>query len=169
MRKPIYLRGVLQGLEYLHSRNIVHRDVKLANVLLDDKHRTKLCDFGVAACTEEGERWTLCGTPNYVAPEIVNGDASHDTAVDLWSVGCLAHALLAGCPAPVQSKARAALGGKARVWMAHPPHYRHCGVIYPEVVEKGSFERPSLCAAGPFLCDAGHSTDERWEAALPNG
>ena len=68
----------------------------------------------------------LCGTPNYVAPEIVNGDASHDTAVDLWSVGCLAHALLAGCPAPVQSKARAALGGKARVVhdVTSPPHYR---------------------------------------------
>ncbi len=166
----IYLRGVLQGLEYLHSKNIVHRDVKLANVLLDDKHRTKLCDFGVAASIEEGERWTLCGTPNYVAPEIVNGNASHDTAVDLWSVGCLAHALLAGCPAPVQAKARAALGGKARVV--------HDGDISPSLsaaaasfirrlLRKDPAERPSASEAlrDPFLCDAWRSTtDERWEA-----
>ena len=166
----VYLRGVLQGLEYLHSRNIVHRDVKLANVLLDDKHRTKLCDFGVAACTEEGERWTLCGTPNYVAPEIVNGDASHDTAVDLWSVGCLAHALLAGCPAPVQSKARAALGGKKRDVVdgdISPSLSPQAASFIRRLLRKDPADRPSASEAlrDPFLCDAWrHSTDERWEA-----
>ena len=165
----IYLRGVLEGLEYLHSRNVVHRDVKLANVLLDDNHRTKLCDFGVAASIDEGERWTLCGTPNYVAPEIVNGETAHDTAVDLWSVGCLAHALLAGCPAPVQAKARAALGGKARVVDGDisPSLSPEASAFIRRLLRKDPAERPSASEAlrDPFLCDTwGNSTDQQWEA-----
>ncbi len=165
-----YLRGVLEGLEYLHSRNVVHRDVKLANVLLDDNHKTKLCDFGVAACTEEGERWTLCGTPNYVAPEIVNGETAHGTAVDLWSVGCLAHALLAGCPAPVQAKARAALGGKKRSVDGgdiSPSLSPEASAFIRRLLRKDPAERPSASEAlrDPFLCDAwGNSTDQQWEA-----
>lgn len=110
----VYLKGVLKGLAYLHAKNIAHRDIKLSNVLLDATNQIKLCDFGVAASIVDGERWTLCGTPNYVAPEIVAGDQAHSTAVDLWSVGCLAHALLAGRPAPVQARARTALGGRPR-------------------------------------------------------
>ena len=102
------VRQVLLGLKFLHSKGIVHRDLKLANLLIGADMRLKIADFGLAARLEEPERFeqtTFCGTPNYIAPEIVGGSCthSHGLPVDLWSIGCLLHMLLTG-EAPFQQK-----------------------------------------------------------------
>lgn len=84
-------RDVLAGLSFLHSRNIVHRDVKGANILLDHNGTCKLADFGGARelinCASEGNAKSIHGTINWMAPEIIT-QSGHSLAADVWSLGC---------------------------------------------------------------------------------
>lgn len=68
-----FLYGICQGLKYLHSRNIIHRDLKLGNILLNSQMEVKIGDFGLACRLEFNKEFkrTVCGTPNYIAPEIL--------------------------------------------------------------------------------------------------
>ncbi|XP_060810314.1 serine/threonine-protein kinase polo isoform X1 [Amyelois transitella] len=94
-----YMYQILLGVQYLHSKRIIHRDLKLGNLFLDDDLHVKIGDFGLAARIEyEGERkQTLCGTPNYIAPEILT-KKGHSFEVDIWSLGCIMYTLLVGKP-----------------------------------------------------------------------
>lgn len=94
-----YMHQILLGVQYLHSKRIIHRDLKLGNLFLDDNLHVKIGDFGLAAKIEyEGERkQTLCGTPNYIAPEILT-KKGHSFEVDIWSLGCIMYTLLVGKP-----------------------------------------------------------------------
>jgi polo-like kinase 4 len=143
------IKQLLQSLQYMHERGVIHRDLKLSNILLErpsspslpvakrfpsaaaeivEKCRQsipfdspthnlssstttnnniidiplltiKLCDFGLAILLEhpDEEHFTLCGTPNYIAPEIASQRA-HGYPADLWSTGCLFHSLVTGAP-----------------------------------------------------------------------
>jgi len=85
--------------KYLHDHRVIHRDLKLGNLFLSDKMEIKLGDFGLATKLEfDGERKrTICGTPNYIAPEILEGkDSGHSYEVDVWSLGVIAYTLLIG-------------------------------------------------------------------------
>lgn len=81
-----YVREILAGLNYLHEQGVVHRDVKAANVLLNDKGEVKLADFGVASKVSS-QHFTVVGTPNWMAPETVLGGEGLCTASDIWSLG----------------------------------------------------------------------------------
>jgi polo-like kinase 4 len=102
---------VIQGMLYLSKLGIMHRDLKLGNLLLTRENNVKIADFGLAAMFPKNshakyssktesrarEQQTLCGTPNYIAPEIVVRKP-YSQEVDVWSLGCLAVVLLTGVP-----------------------------------------------------------------------
>ena len=101
------VRTVARTLGYCHAHGIVHRDLKPENILLSDntpEATVKLADFGFAkrlATAKDGGQvanslWTACGSPSYVAPEILSGKA-YGSAVDLWSLGVITYILLCGC------------------------------------------------------------------------
>ncbi|KAK4879575.1 hypothetical protein RN001_007721 [Aquatica leii] len=91
-----YAASVLEALAYLHERDIVYRDLKPENLLLDPKGNLKLTDFGFAKkLGSRGRTYTFAGTPEYIAPEIVL-NRGHDKAVDYWALGILIFELLVG-------------------------------------------------------------------------
>ncbi|CAK7225257.1 serine/threonine protein kinase [Sporothrix curviconia] len=95
-------KQLFEGVKYLHERNIVHRDIKPENILLVDRDlHVKLADFGLAKIIgEESFTTTLCGTPSYVAPEILadGRNRKYTKAVDIWSLGVVLYICLCGFP-----------------------------------------------------------------------
>jgi serine/threonine protein kinase len=91
--------SALKGLVYLHSKGVIHRDVKAANILLTDKGDVKLADFGVSAQLkkDDDKQKTTIGTPLWMAPEVLNGD-KYDNRCDVWSLGITAIELGEGHP-----------------------------------------------------------------------
>jgi len=93
-----YIACVVSAFEYLHGHGIIYRDLKPENLLLDKQGYIKMVDFGFSKNVDGGRKtWTFCGTPEYVAPEIIL-NKGHDRAVDFWSLGILMYELLAGTP-----------------------------------------------------------------------
>jgi len=91
-----YTAEIVSTLDYLHERNIVYRDLKPENLLLDREGHLKLTDFGFAKYLDD-RTYTLCGTPEYLAPEIIQSKG-HNKAVDWWALGILVYEMLVGYP-----------------------------------------------------------------------
>ena len=93
----ILFRQIIQGIKYIHSRGIVHRDIKLENILLDLNNIIKICDFGVGKLVKPNTILKgQCGTPVYMAPEIIKGEGYHGFPVDIWSAGVALYIMLSG-------------------------------------------------------------------------
>ncbi|KAL6896838.1 hypothetical protein ACP4OV_007410 [Aristida adscensionis] len=95
-----YFQQLINAVDYCHSRGVYHRDLKLENLLLDTAGNLKISDFGLSAISEQvqddGLLHTTCGTPNYVAPEVIDDKGYDGALADLWSCGVILFVLLAG-------------------------------------------------------------------------
>jgi serine/threonine protein kinase len=90
-------KQIVYGLAHIHCRSVIHRDVKLDNILLDCEKGVKICDFGVSKIIKKGQVIAeQCGTPAYLAPEIIIDKGYEGFFVDIWSLGVLLYAMLCG-------------------------------------------------------------------------
>ncbi|XP_078457382.1 serine/threonine-protein kinase PLK4-like isoform X3 [Lampetra planeri] len=94
-----FMKQTVHGMLYLHSHGILHRDLTLSNLLLTADMNIKIADFGLAAQLRlpEEKHFTMCGTPNYISPEIATRGA-HGLESDVWSLGCMLYTMLVGRP-----------------------------------------------------------------------
>ena len=94
-----YSSQILSALIHLHEKNIVYRDLKPENLLIDHFGNIKLADFGFAKVMKRKRTYTLCGTPEYLAPEIIKGSKSgYGKSSDWWALGILIYEMLVGYP-----------------------------------------------------------------------
>lgn len=101
-----FMVQIIGAIKYLHSRRVIHRDLKLGNIFFDPEMELKIGDFGLASvlAPNTSRKYTICGTPNYIAPEVLGGkNTGHSFEVDVWAIGVMMYALLCGKP-PFQSK-----------------------------------------------------------------
>ena len=98
-RTKLYAAQLVLAIQYLHSINVVHRDLKPENILLDKNGYLKITDFGLVkeSMNQTTTTSTFCGTPEYIAPEMIEGK-KYNYSVDWWSIGILIYEMLFGAP-----------------------------------------------------------------------
>lgn len=123
------LLQLIQGVEFLHSNHVIHRDLKLGNIMVDVDGNMKIGDFGFATeLRSEGERKkTMCGTPNYIAPEILTVERSgngYSYEADIWSIGVILYTLMVGVPPFETSNLQTTYSRIKRCEYSFPPSIR---------------------------------------------
>ncbi|CAD0197049.1 unnamed protein product [Chrysodeixis includens] len=93
----VYIRDLTRALVYCHTKKVIHRDIKPENLLIGHNGELKIADFGWSVHSPSSRRMTLCGTLDYLSPEMIEGKP-HSYAVDIWSLGVLCYELLVGLP-----------------------------------------------------------------------
>jgi aurora kinase, other len=128
-----------EALRYMHTKKIIHRDIKPENILLGLHDEIKLADFGYSVHSESGFRSTVCGTLDYLSPEMAvmilqpgKGKDFYTKAVDQWSLGVLAYELLVGKP-PFETKNMQATQKKIA-------KYKGKGIKFPSYVAQSAEE-----------------------------
>jgi serine/threonine protein kinase len=122
VRAKFYAAEIISALGYLHQLNIVYRDLKPENLILDSEGHIKITDFGLSKENVVGESITsICGTPEYLAPEILN-KKPYGVVVDWWSLGTLLYEMICGLP-PFYDKNRTTMYKKILAAPLEPPSY----------------------------------------------
>lgn len=92
-----YFQQIISAISYCHKRRVAHRDIKPENLFLDEDMNLKIGDFGLSNITRDGLFFkTACGSPNYAAPEVIAGNKYCGPEADVWSIGVVLFAILAG-------------------------------------------------------------------------
>lgn len=138
------------AIKYMHSRRVIHRDLKLGNIFFDRNYNLKIGDFGLAAvlANDRERKYTVCGTPNYIAPEVLMGKHSgHSYEVDIWSIGVMIYALLVGKP-PFQAKDVNTIYERIKccdfVFPREKPISHEARVLIQDLLSLDPLERPSI-------------------------
>ncbi|KQJ98302.1 mitogen-activated protein kinase kinase kinase NPK1 [Brachypodium distachyon] len=161
-----YTKQILHGLEYLHRNGIIHRDIKGANILVDNKGCIKLADFGASKQVEKlaTAAKTMKGTPYWMAPEVIVG-SGHDFSADIWSVGCTVIEMATGKTPWNQEIQEVSLLYYVGTTKSHPPIPEHLSPEAKDFLLKCLQKEPELRSSAsnllqhPFV--TGGSTDLR--------
>ncbi|KAK3930879.1 Serine/threonine-protein kinase PLK4 [Frankliniella fusca] len=159
------LSQIVQGLLYLHSHKILHRDMSLSNLLLTSKMQVKIADFGLATQLNrpDEKHLTMCGTPNYISPEVATR-SSHGLEADVWGLGCMLYTLLVGHPPFDTDAVKSTL---TRVVMADykmPSHLSpEAQDLIDQLLKKNPGDRIKLHAIlkHPFLSNSKHPLEKK--------
>uniref|UniRef100_A0ACD6AC01 Uncharacterized protein n=2 Tax=Avena sativa TaxID=4498 RepID=A0ACD6AC01_AVESA len=147
-----YTKQILHGLEYLHSNGIIHRDIKGANILVDNKGCIKLADFGASKQVEKlaTAAKTMKGTPYWMAPEVIVG-SGHDFSADIWSVGCTVIEMVTGKTPWNQEIQEVSLLYYVGMTKSHPPIPDHLSPEAKDFLLKCLQKEPELRSAASDL------------------
>jgi aurora kinase len=138
--------SLARALVYCHSKHVIHRDIKPENLLLGMNDELKIADFGWSVHAPNSRRKTLCGTLDYLPPEMVEGKP-HDCNVDLWSLGVLAYEFLYGVPpfeAVGHSETYRRILNVDLQWPAHPKVSSAAQDLILKLLQKHPEERITL-------------------------
>ena len=90
-------KDIVEGIAYCHEKNVIHRDIKLENIMIDENGTIKIIDFGFSIVIPKEKKLSIfCGTPSYMAPEIVKKRNYYGQMADTWALGVLLYAMLCG-------------------------------------------------------------------------
>ncbi|XP_011090761.1 mitogen-activated protein kinase kinase kinase NPK1 [Sesamum indicum] len=165
----MYTKQLLLGLEYLHKNKIMHRDIKGANILVDNKGCIKLADFGAskkveALATITGAK-SMKGTPYWMAPEVIV-QSGHSYSADIWSVGCTVIEMATGKAPWSQQYQEVAALFYVGTTKSHPPIPDHLSVEAKDFLLKCLQKEPDLRPTASELLKHPFVTRESWESNL---
>ena len=142
----VLFKQIIEGIKYIHSHGIVHRDIKLDNILLDLNNNIKICDFGVSKRINENTLlYDQCGTPLSMAPEIIMNNGYCGFPVDVWSAGVSLYMMLTG-KAPFNKTSNNTL--QYEIVNSHFPEIEHvsteCNDLLCKMLEKDPYKRITI-------------------------
>lgn len=159
-------KGVLQSLDYVHSLNRIHRDIKAGNLLLTSEGEVKLCDFGVSAQLDNSlsRTGTRIGSPYWMAPEVIEGTKGHNTKADIWSFGITALELKMGHPPLIEM---ASLSVMMQIPVRPPPEAPpDSSALFKKFIQRILIKDPELrptahdLLTDPFITQTGTKSTE---------
>jgi len=134
---------IINGIEYIHSKNIVHRDMKPENILLTKDNIIKIIDFGLSNYYNENMLLsTLCGSPSYSSPELLSGEKYNGFSVDIWSIGVTLYAMIYGC-LPFGDKNNNVLFKKISECNIGYPNYSCVSLVAKDLLKKILIKEPT--------------------------
>ncbi|ODV79448.1 Pkinase-domain-containing protein [Suhomyces tanzawaensis NRRL Y-17324] len=167
-----FMVQIIGAIKYLHSRRVIHRDLKLGNIFFDPQMNLKIGDFGLASVLPslDSRKYTICGTPNYIAPEVLGGkNTGHSFEVDIWAIGIMMYALLVGKP-PFQAKDVQVIYERIKkteyAFPADKPISEEAKVLIKDLLSLNPLNRPTIDEILNYDWFKGPFPDKTYEESL---